>query len=110
MVSLRLFQLSRNTPMTPPRLKDKVCIITGAAQVIGLATALKFAREGASVAVWDLTQSGIDEAVRQCREAGAQAAGWIVDVTQRGMGDAATAQVKERFGRIDVLVNNAGIT
>jgi 3-oxoacyl-[acyl-carrier protein] reductase len=92
------------------RLQDKVCIVTGGAQGIGLATALKFAREGASVAIWDLTQSGIDEAVRQCGEAGAQAAGWVVDVTQREMVDAAARGTLERFGRIDVLVNNAGIT
>jgi 3-oxoacyl-[acyl-carrier protein] reductase len=92
------------------RLQDKVCIVTGGAQGIGLATALKFAREGASVAIWDLTQSGIDEAVRQCGEAGAQAAGWVVDVTQREMVDAAARGTLGRFGRIDVLVNNAGIT
>jgi 3-oxoacyl-[acyl-carrier protein] reductase len=92
------------------RLQDKVCIVTGGAQGIGLATALKFAREGASVAIWDLTQPGIDEAVRQCGEAGAQAAGWVVDVTQREMVDAAARGTLGRFGRIDVLVNNAGIT
>lgn len=96
--------------MTSPRLKDKVCIVTGGAQGIGLATALKFAREGASVAVWDLTQSGIDEAVRQCRETGAAAHGWVVDVTNRAAVDAAASGTLERFGRIDVLVNNAGIT
>ena len=92
------------------RLADKVCIVTGGAQGIGLATALKFVREGAHVAIWDLTQTGIDEAVRQCRDAGGQAAGWVVDVTQREMVDAAARATLERFGRIDVLVNNAGIT
>jgi 3-oxoacyl-[acyl-carrier protein] reductase len=96
--------------MTSPRLQDKVCIITGGAQGIGLATALKFAREGARVAIWDLSQTAIDQAIRQCREAGAEAAGWVVDVTHREMVDAATAHVTEQFGRIDVLVNNAGIT
>jgi len=95
---------------TSKRLEDKVCIITGAAQGIGLATALKFAREGASIAIWDVKQAGVDEAVRQCREAGAQAIGSVVDVTQREMVDAAARHVLEHFGRIDVLVNNAGIT
>ncbi len=93
-----------------PRLQNKVCIITGAAQGIGLATALKFAREGATVLIWDLNPSAIDKAVAQCRESGAPAAGCVVDVTQREMVDAAVRQAKEQFGRIDVLVNNAGIT
>ncbi len=92
------------------RLQDKVCIITGGAQGIGLATALKFAREGARLAIWDLTQAGIDEAVAQCTQAGAEAIGLRVDVTQREMVDAAARRVKGHFGRIDVLVNNAGIT
>jgi 3-oxoacyl-[acyl-carrier protein] reductase len=92
------------------RLKDKDCIVTGGAQGIGLATALKFAREGASVAIWDLTQSGIDEAVRRCQDAGARAKGWVVDVTQRDIVDAAARETIQHFGRVDVLVNNAGIT
>lgn len=96
--------------MPSSRLKNKVCIITGGAQGIGLATAVKFAREGALLAIWDVKQQAVDEAVRQCRKAGAQAEGYIVDVTQRPMVDAATESVKTRFGRIDVLVNNAGIT
>jgi 3-oxoacyl-[acyl-carrier protein] reductase len=96
--------------MPSSRLKNKVCIITGGAQGIGLATALKFAREGAHIAVWDLKQDAIDAAVRECRELGVEALGHVVDVTQRPMVDAAVALVKESFGRIDVLVNNAGIT
>ena len=93
-----------------PRLQGKVSLITGAAQGIGLATALKFTREGATVVVCDIKQAGVDAAVAQCQAAGATAVGFVLDVTQRDMVDAVVAQVKERFGRIDVLVNNAGIT
>lgn len=92
------------------RLNNKVSIITGAAQGIGLATALKFAAEGAIVIVCDLRQPAIDEAVAQCKALGAQAIGCMMDVTDRSQVDAVVEQVKTQFGRIDVLVNNAGIT
>ena len=92
------------------RLKNKVAIITGAAQGIGLATALKFAHEGAIVVVCDLRQGGVDEAVAACKAEGAQAVGHVVNVTDRASVDAMVAAVRAQFGRIDVLVNNAGIT
>ena len=92
------------------RLKGKVSLITGGAQGIGLATALKFANEGAIVIVCDVKQAGVDAAMAQCAATGAQAQGFVVDVTQRDMVDATVKAVLEKFGRIDVLVNNAGIT
>ena len=92
------------------RLEGKVSIITGAGQGIGLATALKFAQEGAVVIVCDLRQDAVDAAVAQCEAAGAQAQGFALSVTDRGQVDAMVAAVTARFGRIDVLVNNAGIT
>ena len=92
------------------RLANKVSIITGAAQGIGLATALKFAAEGAIVVVCDVKQAAVDAAVVQCQAIGAEAIGFVMDVTQRSMVQAVVAAVKDRFGRIDVLVNNAGIT
>ena len=92
------------------RLKNKVSIITGAAQGIGLATALKFAAEGAIVVVCDLRAEGVDAAVSQLQATGAQALGFPLNVTDREAVDAMVAAVKQRFGRIDVLVNNAGIT
>jgi len=92
------------------RLKNKVCIITGAAQGIGLATAVKFAQEGATVVVCDRRAEGVDAAVAACEAAGASAMGRVLDVTDRVSVDLMTAAVLEQYGRIDVLVNNAGIT
>lgn len=81
------------------RLQGKVAIITGAAQGIGAATARKFLHEGATVVACDLGKVSID---------GADA--MTVDVTARDQIDAMVAAVRQRHGRIDVLVNNAGIT
>jgi 3-oxoacyl-[acyl-carrier protein] reductase len=92
------------------RLDGKISLITGAAQGIGLATALKFAREGATVIVCDVKQSAVDAAVAQCQAEGVTARGFVMDVTQRTQVDAVVASVLTVFGRIDVLVNNAGIT
>ncbi len=92
------------------RLQGKVSIITGGAQGIGLATAQKFAAEGAIVVVADLKAGSVDAAVQQLRRDGATAEGFTVDVTQRAQVDAMVQALKDRFGRIDVLVNNAGIT
>ena len=92
------------------RLTDKICIVTGAAQGIGLATALKFAREGATVVVCDIHGEAVEQAVAQCEATGAKAEGHVVDVTRREQVDAMVRAVKDKHGRIDVLVNNAGIT
>jgi len=92
------------------RLQNKVCIVTGAAQGIGLATALKFAAEGAIVIACDVKVAAVAEAVAQLRAIGAQAQGYPLNVTDREQVDAMVASVKAQFGRIDVLVNNAGIT
>ncbi len=92
------------------RLANKICIITGAAQGIGLATALKFAREGATVVVCDLKPEGVEAAVEACQKLGATAEGHTVDVTDRVSVDLMVAAVLAHHGRVDVLVNNAGIT
>src|SRR5512135_728165 len=94
------------------RLKDKVSIVTGGAQGIGLATARKFAAEGAIVAIADVKQEAVDVAVDEVRKAilGARVEGYRVDVTSRADVDAMVVALKARHGRIDVLVNNAGIT
>jgi 3-oxoacyl-[acyl-carrier protein] reductase len=92
------------------RLKDKVCIITGSAGGIGLAGAKRVAAEGAVAIVCDVKQDAVDRACDEITASGGQAAGFAVDVTQRPALDAMVAAVLQRFGRIDVLVNNAGIT
>ncbi len=98
------------TPSPAQRLLGKVSIITGAAQGIGLATAIKFAREGAIVIVCDVKQAAVDAAVEQCRALGATAQGYVMDVTQRAVVDQVVQAVLALHGRVDVLVNNAGIT
>lgn len=92
------------------RLKNKVAIITGAAQGIGLATARKFLDEGAIVAVADVKSDAVQTAVRELKRNGEIVEGFAVDVTERPQIDAMVDAMKRRYGRIDVLVNNAGIT
>src|SRR5512134_3958091 len=91
------------------RLAGKVSIITGAGRGIGHATALKFAREGALVVVCDLDRDAVDATVRQIREAKGEASGFVVDVTRPASIRAMVDAVMQKYGRIDVLVNNAGI-
>jgi 3-oxoacyl-[acyl-carrier protein] reductase len=82
------------------RLRDKICLVTGAAQGIGAATVAKFAAEGAVVIGCDRRPGSVPGA----------AAMHAVDVTKRDEVDALVAAVLAAHGRIDVLVNNAGIT
>jgi len=85
-------------------LRDKVVVVTGAAAGIGRAVARRFAAEGAKVVAWDVSDaSGI------AGDLGENGVVDRVDVTDREAVEAATARVVERWGRYDVLVNNAGI-
>ncbi len=88
-------------------LLDKVCIITGSANGIGLAAARKFAAEGAVVIVCDLNVDQVAEAVRGIEANGGKAAGYVVNVTERATIDTMVTDVKARFGRIDVLVKGS---
>lgn len=91
------------------RLKGKVSIITGSAAGIGKATALKFAQEGAKVVVCDMNMAGVEAVVNEIKEAGGEAAGYQVNVCDPATIAAMVSDVKAKWGRIDTLVNNAGI-
>lgn len=92
------------------RLKDKTAIITGGARGIGAAAARIFAREGALVAVADFDAEAGEALCREIGEAGGRAAFFRVDVADRASAQAMAEGVLARFGRVDVLVNNAGVT
>lgn len=91
------------------RLKGKVCIVTGAALGIGHACARRIAEEGAVVALFDVHDEAGMALAQALSDAGMPAAYWHVDVSSEESVRTAIDSVVERFGRLDVLVNNAGI-
>jgi len=91
------------------RLAGKVAAITGGARGIGHATAVKFAAEGARVAVCDINPELMRETLAAIRRNGGEAEGYPVDVTNKAQIAAMVARVMDRWGRIDCVVNNAGI-
>jgi 3-oxoacyl-[acyl-carrier protein] reductase len=90
-------------------LKDRVAIITGGANGIGRATALAFARAGASVAVWDMLEEAGQAVVAEIEQSGGKAAFFKINVTSQTEVTAGVEQVVAQFGQIDILINNAGI-
>jgi 3-oxoacyl-[acyl-carrier protein] reductase len=91
------------------RLEGLVAVITGAGSGIGQASALEFAREGAHVVVADIDAASAEETVDQVRAAGGQAEPIAVDVTQYDQVERMIQVAVDRFGRLDVLFNNAGL-
>jgi L-rhamnose 1-dehydrogenase len=91
------------------RLEDKVVIVTGAARGIGRAIALRLAEEGARVAVVDLRADEGHRTVALIEGAGGQAMFVATDVSDREQVQAMVAQVVDRWGTVDILVNDAGI-
>ena len=91
------------------KLKDKVAVITGGGRGIGKAVALAYAREGAKLALCARTGSELQQTVSELRELKADAEGWVCDVSDEQAVKDFIGNVKNKFGGVDVLVNNAGV-
>jgi 3-oxoacyl-[acyl-carrier protein] reductase len=91
------------------RLKDKIAIITGGARGIGKATAERFCEEGATVILWDMLEVG-HETAKELTDKGYSCEFMPISVTDAPALENAANEIAQKYGRIDVLVNNAGIT
>ncbi|MGH7000708.1 MAG: SDR family NAD(P)-dependent oxidoreductase [Stellaceae bacterium] len=89
-------------------VKGRAVLITGAASGMGRATAHLFASEGAAVAVTDLNAEGVARVTDEIRAEGGTAQGWALDVFDSDAIKRVVAEVAARFGRLDILINNAG--
>ncbi|PYS72258.1 MAG: 3-oxoacyl-ACP reductase [Acidobacteria bacterium] len=90
-----------------PIFNEQVAIVTGAASGLGLAIARKLAADGARVALLDLNEAALTEAAL---EVGHEALTFAIDLTNQGQVEDVVSQIGERLGRIDILVNSAGVT
>ncbi|GJI98410.1 3-hydroxybutyrate dehydrogenase [Duganella vulcania] len=91
------------------KLKDKVCIVTGAASGIGKEIALVYAREGGKIVIADLNLEAAQATANELKASGHQAMAVAMNVVDEGQVNAGIASVVEAWGQIDVLVSNAGI-
>ncbi len=91
-------------------LKDKVAIITGGANGIGRETTLAFVKEGAQVMIWDINREKADETIKLAGDLGSKISFLEVDIRKYENVADATEKTVQQLGKIDILINNAGIT
>ena len=91
-------------------IEGKVALITGCASGMGRATARLFAQEGAKVAAVDINEEGVRQVVSEIRQAGATAQAQVLDVSDGAAVKRVVDEVSDRFGGLEILVNNAGIS
>lgn len=91
------------------RLKDKTALITGGARGIGGTTAFLFAKEGAKVGILDIREEGLRKIKDQAKKKGIALRTFVGDVSKKDQIESVMQEFVQEFGRIDVLVNNAGI-
>ena len=90
-------------------LKDKKAIVTGGGRGLGRAIAIRLASEGADVSVWGRTKEPIEQTAREIREIGRDGIAMRTDVSKSDQVNGAVKQLLEKWGRIDILVNNAAL-
>jgi 3(or 17)beta-hydroxysteroid dehydrogenase len=92
------------------RLDNKVAIVTGSAEGIGKATAVLFAKEGAQVVVADINETKGQEVVEEIKQAGGDAIFFMLDVTNEKQWQSLMKTTTDKYGKLNVIVNNAGIS
>ena len=91
-------------------LKDRIAVVTGGADGIGRATAMRFAQEGAVVVIWDMNEEKGKQTVAEINAAGGKASFLKVNTSNFAEVEAASKKVVEQYGKYEILINNAGIT
>ena len=91
-------------------LKDRIAVVTGGADGIGRATAMRFAQEGAVVVIWDMNEEKGKQTVAEMNAAGGKASFLKVNTSNFAEVEAASKKVVEQYGKYEILINNAGIT
>jgi 3-oxoacyl-[acyl-carrier protein] reductase len=92
------------------QLGDKLVVVTGSGRGIGRAMALAFAQQRAHLALLDVDEAGLHETRTQCQACGVQATGYVCNVAREEQMTATFDAIVKDFGRLDVMINNAGIT